>query len=71
MNADDILTVQEVAAILKVSTAWVRDHSNGHRKPILPSAKIGGIRRFKRADVEAFWDLYAAVERDRLERKSA
>ena len=29
----ELLTVQEVAKMLNVSTGWVRDHATGRRKP--------------------------------------
>lgn len=39
MNPDDILTVTEVAELLRRSTRWVRDNI---RSGEIPSVKIGG-----------------------------
>lgn len=58
-NPDDILTVDEVSAWLRVSAAWVRAHANGNRRPVLPSIKMGGHRRFRRKDIERFLDELA------------
>jgi excisionase family DNA binding protein len=52
--ADSLLTATEVARWLHVSRAWVFEHSNGRRRPYLPSVKLGKSVRFRRADVNAF-----------------
>ena len=49
-----LLGVSEVARWLRVSPAWVRSHAGGHRRPILPSVKMGGALRFRRESVERF-----------------
>jgi predicted DNA-binding transcriptional regulator AlpA len=53
-----LLTAREVASILGVSVAWVIQHANGARRPLIPSVKFGvGQKspvRFRHADVEAF-----------------
>lgn len=54
LNFDRLLTVSEVAALLAMSEAWVRQHSNGMRRPILPSIKLGKSVRFRRQDLFAF-----------------
>lgn len=48
-----LLTPSEVAAWLGVSRAWVSDHTR-RREPILPSVKMGKLRRYQRDQVEAF-----------------
>ncbi len=40
----ELLTVQEVAKMLNVSTGWVRDHATGRRKPLLPAVKLGNSK---------------------------
>jgi hypothetical protein len=49
-----LLGVSEVARWLRVSPAWVRSHAAGHRRPTLPSIKMGGALRFRREAVERF-----------------
>jgi len=49
-----LLCVEEVAALLGMSTAWVRQHSNGLRRPGIPSVKLGKAVRFRRSQVEEF-----------------
>jgi predicted DNA-binding transcriptional regulator AlpA len=51
-----LLTPHEVAKILEVSPAWVRDHAT-RRWPRLPVIRLGGrksLLRFRRSDVEKF-----------------
>jgi predicted DNA-binding transcriptional regulator AlpA len=52
-----LLTPHEVAKILEVSPAWVRDHAT-RRWPRLPVVRLGHKRksllRFRRSDVEKF-----------------
>jgi excisionase family DNA binding protein len=51
---EPLMTVAEVARMLQMSTAWVRQHSSGLRQPTIPSVKLGKSIRFRRADVEEF-----------------
>jgi len=53
-DPDRLLTVGEVAAMLGVSDAWVRQHSNGMRRPAIPSVKLGKCVRFRRESVLEF-----------------
>ena len=48
-----LLTAEEVANILNVSTAWVYDHADRKRPPI-PSVRLGKAVRFRPEDVEQF-----------------
>ena len=51
-----LLTLEQVAQILGVSKAWVRDHAT-RRNPRLPVVRLGGKRavlRFRPQDVEKF-----------------
>jgi hypothetical protein len=48
---DEVLTVDQVAAWLKVTESWIRDHANSKRRPHLPSFKAGKYIRFRRGDV--------------------
>jgi predicted DNA-binding transcriptional regulator AlpA len=59
--ADPLLTAEEVADRLKVSTDWVWDHSS-RKKPYLPVIRMGdGTLRYRNSGIEAFID-----ERERL-----
>jgi excisionase family DNA binding protein len=54
-----LMTLDEVAARLGVSKAWVRDHAT-RRNPRIPVVRFGerrAVLRFRREDVEAFINL--------------
>ena len=59
-DPDRLLDVPEVAHLLGMSEAWVRQHSNGLRQPAIPSIKLGKCVRFRR---EAVLEFIAAQER--------
>jgi predicted DNA-binding transcriptional regulator AlpA len=51
-----LLTMNDVASMLAVSKAWVRDHAT-RRNPRIPVVRFGGRRavlRFRREDVTRF-----------------
>lgn len=50
----ELLSVADVCNALGVSRAWVMEHSNGRRRPVLPSIKLGKVRRFDPVDLERF-----------------
>jgi hypothetical protein len=61
MLTSKVMTVQEVAEYLKVSTNFVRKHATGDNKPVLVGMKFGskngkGLWRFLEADVQAFME---------------
>lgn len=49
-----LMTVADVAGLMQMSTAWVRQHSSGLRQPTIPSVKMGKSVRFRRPSVEEF-----------------
>ena len=50
-----LMTVKDVAVLLNMSTAWVRQHSDGQRQPTIPSLKMGAKSvRFSRPAVVAW-----------------
>jgi predicted DNA-binding transcriptional regulator AlpA len=58
-----LLTVADVAALLKVSKTWVYEHSRSRRNPRshrLPHIKIGKYVRFDPHVVRAFLDRQTA-----------
>jgi predicted DNA-binding transcriptional regulator AlpA len=60
-SAEPLLTAEEVAHRLNVSTDWVWDHSS-RKAPYLPVIRIGdGILRYRRSQIEEF-----VSERERL-----
>jgi len=60
-QTDPLLTADEVAARLNVSTDWVWDHSS-RKSPYLPVIRIGdGTLRYRRSQIEEFVN-----ERERL-----
>jgi excisionase family DNA binding protein len=50
---EKLLSVEEVARILSVSTAWVYDHAD-RKRPLIPSVRLGKAVRFRPADIEQF-----------------
>lgn len=61
VHADPLLTAEDVARRLRVSTDWVWDHSS-RKKPLLPVIRMGdGALRYRSSGIEAFID-----ERERV-----
>lgn len=56
-SPDDLLTAQEVAAMLAVNVSWVKNHCT-RVEPFLPHIRLGGgrrtTRRFRHADILRF-----------------
>jgi excisionase family DNA binding protein len=60
----ELLTVDEVAAVLKVSRSWVYEHSRSRgipRSERLPHIKVGKYVRFDARAVRAFLDRKCRV----------
>jgi hypothetical protein len=55
----DILTPPECARILKVSMAWLRDHTS-RQNPLVPHFRLGGQIRYKRSVIEKWLDTIGA-----------
>ena len=52
---EPLMTVAEVAKMLNMSAAWIRQHSDGQRQPRIPSLKMGSKSvRFSRPAVVAW-----------------
>jgi excisionase family DNA binding protein len=49
-----LLTVQEVAELLKVPVSWVYDHSRPGCSDPLPYVKVGKYLRFFAAEINAY-----------------
>ena len=46
-----LMTVENVAALLQVSSAWVRDHAS-RKQPRLPVVRVGKLLRFRPDEIE-------------------
>ena len=53
MTDEALLTVEDVAALLKMSTRYVYDAARLGR---IPHLKMGRVYRFRRADIRAWLD---------------
>jgi|YelNatPaOPRAMG01_1025707.scaffolds.fasta_scaffold22326_2 excisionase family DNA binding protein len=51
LRADSLLTVQEVAAILKVPVSWVYERTRRRGNERLPHLKMGKYLRFRHQDI--------------------
>jgi len=51
---DELLTIDELAAILKVPRSWIYLHTRKRSKTAIPHVKIGKYLRFSGADVRRF-----------------
>ena len=51
LEAETLLTVQEVAALLKVPVSWVYEHTRQGCGDPLPAIKVGKYLRFFRKDI--------------------
>lgn len=61
VDVEPLLTAEDVARRLNVSTDWVWDHSS-RKKPLLPVIRMGdGALRYRASGIEEFID-----ERERL-----
>ena len=59
-EAEPLMTVGQVAKLLSMSDAWVRQHSSGLRQPTILRVKLGSKSvRFRRQDVLDFIESMA------------
>lgn len=58
MSSDEVLTLPEVAAYLKVTERTIYRLAGGKR---IPAFKVGGVWRFSRADIDA-WIKQQSIE---------
>ena len=54
VGSDELLTVEELAAILKVPKSWIYLHTRKRSKAALPHVKIGKYLRFCETEVREF-----------------
>jgi excisionase family DNA binding protein len=57
-HVDRLLTIDDVAKWLRVSKAWVYDHTT-RKKPLLPCIRMGEMTRFRRSEIEGFIQEHA------------
>ena len=67
-NSAELLTVADICRKLGVSRAWVIEHSSGRRRPVLPSIKLGKVRRFDPLDLSSFIDDCRRIGQIRAEK---
>jgi excisionase family DNA binding protein len=60
MRANSLLTVEEVAELLKVPVSWVYEHTRSRASDRIPRFRLGKYWRFREADVLAW------IERQRV-----
>lgn len=53
-RGEKLLTVEGIAEMLGVSTAFVYQHASGARRPRIPSVRIGRSVRFRQSSIEEF-----------------
>ncbi len=51
---DELLTVEEVAQLLKVPASWVYEHCGKQVSDPLPHVKLGKYLRFSRSDLTRY-----------------
>jgi excisionase family DNA binding protein len=54
LDQDELMTVEEVALMLKVKTSWVYERIRARKGEKLPHIKLGHYVRFERGAVEEF-----------------
>ncbi len=57
-----LLTVQEVAEILKVPVSWVYEHTRGNCVGKLPHIKVGKYVRFLDSDISKYLEEMRAQD---------
>jgi excisionase family DNA binding protein len=63
-DADSLLTVEEVADILRVPPSWVYERTRRRASDRIPGFRLGKYWRFREADVRAW------IERQRVGRRA-
>jgi hypothetical protein len=53
--SEPLLTVEDVAKLLSMSAAYIREHSGPDAcRPVIPCVMLGNRRRFRKDDLERF-----------------
>jgi excisionase family DNA binding protein len=63
LQLHELLTVNEVASLLKVPKSWVYDHVRKRGIEMLPHIKLGKYLRFVESDVRTFLDALSRRKR--------
>ncbi len=61
LPADELLTVQDAAALLHVPVSWVYEHTRRGAPDALPVVKVGKYVRFRPADLLDYIDRRSQV----------
>ena len=62
---NEILTVDEVAALLKVKPSFVHEKCRRRAKNPLPAHKVGKYLRFRRSEVESWFNATITTKKER------
>jgi excisionase family DNA binding protein len=65
----ELLTVADVAALLKVSKSWIYERTRDGAEDRLPAVKLGKYLRFDRNDLRAYVDAKRAASRGHRRRR--
>ncbi len=60
---EDLLTVQDVAEILRVPTSWVYERTRRRSADRIPGFRIGKYWRFRLGDIKAWLEELKQIER--------
>ncbi len=60
---EELLTVKELAKLLKVRDSWVYDRTRRGGPELIPHIKIGRYIRFRTSEALEFLDQHRRVER--------
>ena len=64
-DVDELLTVDDLAKLLKVPKSWIYEHTRADCRDPLPSIRLGKYRRFIAADVQRYLQARRMTARDR------
>jgi excisionase family DNA binding protein len=62
-NVDELLTVEEVATLLRVPKSWIYQHTRKRDKERLPHVKLGKYLRFFASDIRKFLESKTSNDR--------
>jgi len=60
-DLQELLTIDELAAHLKVPTSWIYSHTRARTKPRLPYIKLGKYLRFRLPEVHAYLETLRRI----------
>jgi excisionase family DNA binding protein len=61
LEPNELMTVEEIAAFLKVSISWVYERTRRHGMERLPHMKLGKYLRFSLAEVASWLEKQRSI----------